>query len=367
MALRSRGAVAPKPLSHSTDHSDQPARSAARRFALRAAVVAAGLSAMIVPAATGSAAPSSHLTLAQAKAQVAALNAKAERITEAYDSANTKLSSLQRQARITGRELGRDQSRLDRIQWRVGKAAAAAYRSGGFDVTMSLISTGSAQTFLDQTSSLNEVASYERDQVAEADAAQRQLAQAKQVHDALVSQQQQTVRAIGSQKSSIERLLAQQKQVLSRLTAAAHQRYVAQQQAVVQHAVTQRQHYTAPTYNGPATGSAAAAVSFAYAQLGKPYVYGGAGPSAYDCSGLTMRAWGAAGVALAHNAAAQQASVPAVSLSDLQPGDLVFFGRPAYHVGIYIGGGRMIHAPHTGTVVQITSLAYFPPTSAGRP
>jgi cell wall-associated NlpC family hydrolase len=106
-------------------------------------------------------------------------------------------------------------------------------------------------------------------------------------------------------------------------------------------------------------------VRFAYAQLGKPYVYGAAGPSSFDCSGLTMRAWGAAGVALPHNAAAQQSMLHYVAQSSLQPGDLVFFGSPAYHVGIYIGGGRFIHAPHTGDVVRIENLSYMPSFSGG--
>ncbi|HVT70611.1 MAG TPA: NlpC/P60 family protein, partial [Trebonia sp.] len=87
--------------------------------------------------------------------------------------------------------------------------------------------------------------------------------------------------------------------------------------------------------------------------------------NSFDCSGLTMRAWEAAGVSLPHNAAAQQSSIPAVSLGAMEPGDLVFFGSPAYHVGIYIGGGRMIAAPHTGTVVQIQPVGS--PSSAGRP
>ena len=80
-----------------------------------------------------------------------------------------------------------------------------------------------------------------------------------------------------------------------------------------------------------------------------------------------MSAWAAAGVSLPHNAAMQQSEIPAVSTSDLQPGDLVFFGDPAFHVAIYIGGGNIIQAPHTGADVEITPLSYMPPTSAGRP
>ena len=107
------------------------------------------------------------------------------------------------------------------------------------------------------------------------------------------------------------------------------------------------------------SGGAAAAISAARAQLGKPYAWGAGGPNSFDCSGLTAWAWRAAGVSLPHNAAAQQGAGRSVSRGDLQPGDLVFFGSPAYHVGLYIGGGLMIHAPTTGDVVKITAISYL--------
>jgi cell wall-associated NlpC family hydrolase len=88
-------------------------------------------------------------------------------------------------------------------------------------------------------------------------------------------------------------------------------------------------------------------------------VYGAAGPGSYDCSGLTMAAWDAAGVSLPHNAAAQYAATSPVSMSALRPGDLVYHGRPAYHVGIYVGDGKVIDAPHTGAVVHVVGLDVF--------
>ena len=96
----------------------------------------------------------------------------------------------------------------------------------------------------------------------------------------------------------------------------------------------------------------------AVAELGKPYQWAGAGPNAFDCSGLTRWSWAAAGVALPHLAQGQYAMARPVSVANLQPGDLVFYGTPAnvYHVGIYVGNGTMIHAPHTGTVVQYQSI-----------
>lgn len=103
----------------------------------------------------------------------------------------------------------------------------------------------------------------------------------------------------------------------------------------------------------PTSGSVSAVLAYAYAQLGKPYCYAGVGPECYDCSGLTMQAWAQAGVMMSHGSYDQMASFPSVSMDQLQPGDLVFWDG---HVGIYVGDGSVLHAPHSGTVVQITQI-----------
>jgi cell wall-associated NlpC family hydrolase len=104
------------------------------------------------------------------------------------------------------------------------------------------------------------------------------------------------------------------------------------------------------------SGRGAAAVAYVVAQLGKPYCYAGVGPDCFDCSGLTMQAWAQAGVYMSHNSEAQLASFSRVSMSDLQPGDIVW--SPG-HVGIYVGSGAVIHAPHTGDVVRYIGVSYF--------
>ena len=117
----------------------------------------------------------------------------------------------------------------------------------------------------------------------------------------------------------------------------------------------------------PIAPGASGAVEEARRQLGKPYRYGAAGPDSFDCSGLTMYAWRAGGVSLPHSAAMQYDAIPHVAVTQLQPGDLVFFGSPIYHEGIYVGGGQMIEAPHTGANVRYASIYRSDLVGAGRP
>lgn len=115
------------------------------------------------------------------------------------------------------------------------------------------------------------------------------------------------------------------------------------------------------------SGRGGAAVAAAESVLGRPYVWGASGQSSFDCSGLTMWAWAHAGVGLSHSSSAQYGSGAHVSQSALQPGDLLFFYSPISHVGMYIGGGQMIHAPHTGDVVRIATPMWSDFVGAVRP
>jgi cell wall-associated NlpC family hydrolase len=114
------------------------------------------------------------------------------------------------------------------------------------------------------------------------------------------------------------------------------------------------------------THAAQVAVNTAMAKLGKPYVWGAAGPNSFDCSGLVQYAYKAAGINLPHSSAAQSQVGKAVSQSALKPGDLVFFYSGPSHVGIYIGNGNVVHAPTTGDVVKVSPMKYMPFNSARR-
>jgi cell wall-associated NlpC family hydrolase len=123
----------------------------------------------------------------------------------------------------------------------------------------------------------------------------------------------------------------------------------------------------APKVTGPVRPIAAKAIATAAAQIGKPYRWGAAGPDAFDCSGLTMYSWAAAGVSLPHSSRAQYSSLPKVANDQIQPGDLLFYGSPVHHVGVYEGGGVYIHAPETGENVRRDSIYRRDFVGASRP
>jgi len=338
----------------------QPTQTQQSRLRSLSVLVAAtaALVALVGPVPAGHAAPA--LSVSEAQARISALNEQAEKITEQYNAAREKLTTLKRQQGVAARQLRGDQRRLAAVQVTIAATADATYRSGGLGQFV-LGAATDPQSFLDQASLLDALSRSQAQQFASADAAGHAVRVAQSTYNAQAAAVRDTLSRISSQRQHIEALLSQARHVLDSLQAAARARLAAA--AAAQAA---RQSSLRSSYTGPASGQAAAAVRFAYNQLGKPYVYGAAGPNSYDCSGLTMAAWGAAGVGLPHNAAMQQSQVRAVSAADAQPGDLVFFGSPAYHVGIYIGGGRMIAAPHTGTVVQIQAV-YGGVSGYGRP
>ncbi len=180
-------------------------------------------------------------------------------------------------------------------------------------------------------------------QVTQFLSAARQLAGAQQI----ARRTQAAVAALGKQlltrKQSIAAALDKKKALLATLTA--------QQVPAVGAGGT-----TSATYTGPTNTQAGQAVAFACAQFGKPYVWGATGPGSYDCSGLVQAAWASAGVAIPQDTYEQVAALPAIPLSDLQPGDLVFFDSDG-HVAMYVGGGMLIDAPQPGENVELVSLS----------
>jgi cell wall-associated NlpC family hydrolase len=158
--------------------------------------------------------------------------------------------------------------------------------------------------------------------------------------------------------STVKRLIAEQK---AREAAAARARAVAAlaaQQAYNRRARLSGGSRSADYGNPPVSGTGAKAVWYAEKKLGCPYVWAASGPNTFDCSGLVMWAYAQVGISLPHYSRAQIKCGKPVSKSNLEPGDLVFFGSPIHHVGMYVGGGRFIEAPYSGADVRITDLSH---------
>ncbi len=201
----------------------------------------------------------------------------------------------------------------------------------------------------------------------------RQLDLRRQAVARELAQLQQTRKELAVQKATIEQKAAQAKQLLSHLKAQAAARQAAaltqasrsiQRTSIASPAPAPT---TAPPVAVPASGRAGAAVAYAMSKVGDAYVWGGTGPTGFDCSGLTMMAWSQAGVSLPHSAAGQMSYGTPVSHSQLQPGDLVFYYSPVSHVGMYIGNGKIVNAENPSAGVAIAPVDMMPFAGAVRP
>jgi cell wall-associated NlpC family hydrolase len=348
-------------------------------LALFATLIAASSVLAVMPGAVAEPRP----TLRQAQVRVAALHHEAEAATERYDAGRVQMAEVQIELRQVTKRLEQAKAEVGGMQAAMGQMAAASYKSGGVDMAMQLMFADDPQAFLQQATALDQLSRRQAVTLRRVTTARQQLAQDRLV----VDQQRERLAAIQAQlkaeQRTIEDRIASAEGVVASLRAIDRARLEAARRASLSDALAARS--TAPrasravrqatrrsaggshSYTGPASGRAAVAVRTAYAQLGDPYVYGAGGPNAFDCSGLTSFAWRAAGVSLPHSSSAQYGSGRHVSRSALQPGDLVFFYSPISHVGIYIGGGKMIDAPHPGLSVRITSISQLPYSGAVRP
>jgi peptidoglycan DL-endopeptidase CwlO len=364
----------------------------------------------LVAAVPGSATASPRPSLHKVQVQVDKLNREAGDATERFDDARVRFAEANRRLTVVKHRLEAKQAQVDAMQSSVGQLASAAYKSGGLDPTVQILLADNPEAFLQSAVALNQLGRQQAATLARVVAARQGLASAR--ND--VTQQRARASAltdqISSQKHSIESKLTEAKQLLGTLQADQFAKYTAAVRAVAARGRSVASRSRAgdlpatndpgsndpgsngpaandpgsngpaandpgsngpaandPGPSGPASGRASDAIKMAYEQLGDPYVYGAAGPGSFDCSGLTMFAWASGGVSLPHSSSAQYSSLRHVSIADLQPGDLVFYYSPISHVGIYIGGGRIIHAPHPGQSVEIASLHMMPLAGAARP
>ena len=337
------------------------------------AVVAVSVVAVGLLPGVGSAQPTP--TLAQLQRQIAALNAQAEVAQETFNTDQVAVASAQRVLDRTNARMRTSQAAVAAARVSVGRLASAAYRSGGVDQTLQLLLADNPTQFLNQASALDGVSRRQGDVLRIVAAATNRLAE-----DRLTAAQElgyiQSLR--DSAAKAYQNVLSEQRAVqalFNSLTAAQQAQIRAAQAsaAAAARAAGQRQSATHRVSRGGGhqyfggSGIGARVVAFAMSHLGDSYVYGASGMYAWDCSGLTMRAYGSVGIYLPHSAAGQYYAGRHVSVSELQPGDLVFYYWPIHHVGIYIGGGMIVNAENPGTGVVTTGLYSMPFSGAARP
>jgi cell wall-associated NlpC family hydrolase len=323
-----------------------------RSVAIGAAVVLAG---GIAAGAAQAAGAQPQPTVSQVQAEVNADTSKYDQVSEQYDAAESQLSQASSRLAQVNKEMAADRQRYDTSRQKVVQIANASYEDQGQTSMAGLITNGNPSRVLDEASMILEIAGQRNDEArAFLDDAQ-QLTSAQQ-------EQQRTQQAIAQvtaqrlkEKNEAQQALASEKTQLDTLTQAQQQKVESQ---------TLGAGSTSGSGSGSSsgsvsstvtavtgTGNAATAVAYVLkaAQEACPYVYGATGPcsAGFDCSGLQQAAWAAAGVSIPRDTYGQWAALPHISMSDLQPGDLIYYDGEG-HVAMYVGNGMIVDAPQTG-------------------
>ncbi|MEU0035399.1 NlpC/P60 family protein [Streptomyces sp. NPDC006333] len=361
-----------------------------RRTGIRTpALATAALTSVALLSQTANAAPPAEPrpTLEEVEKKVDDLYHQAETATEKYNATREKTAKQRKRVDALLDDVARRTEKLNTAREELGSFAAAQYRTGASSPgSASLLLADNPQDYFDQTQLMDRLTT--RQKAAVDDYATEQAAASKKRGEASRSLRTLTTSqdALKTSKADVQGKLAAARDLLSKLTAdekarlaaiAKKKREAADREAAELAAEraaaeqkareTARQPGTPSATTGtsgtPATDSSYAAkagraIAFARAQIGKPYVWGATGPGSYDCSGLTQAVWKAAGVTLPRTTYDQVNAGTTVSLSAIEPGDLVFFYDDISHVGLYIGNGMMIHAPKPGAYVREESIFY---------
>jgi cell wall-associated NlpC family hydrolase len=313
----------------------------------------------MIPSGTAQAKP----TIQDVQHRVDRLYHAAERASERYNQIHVQLTQMRGDVKALRADQARQQQQTERARRLVAASIVRQYEGDSLSAVGQAVVSSDPNAFVSQLTTMSAFNSMQAGQyssyLTEAKALGiRQDATRKQL-DTVAT----LVRQAAQDKATIAKNLAAAKALLGKMQAAERARMA----AISRSSSSTASSTSAPTVSVPVSGRAAAAVHFAMAQVGKPYVYGAAGPSAYDCSGLTMAAWGSAGVGLPHSSSAQYGSGTHISESQLQPGDLVFYYSPISHVGMYIGGGMIVNAENPSAGIRVTALHSMPYVGAVRP
>ncbi|MBD2892604.1 hypothetical protein amrb99_15140 [Actinomadura sp. RB99] len=332
------------------EHSRMPRRRAFKATAWGASI--AVTLALVAPAPAEAAPKPSRKELT---AQQRKLANQAEQLSEQYNGLRERLKQAQRAAQVSKASAQRQKAALDQAQTKLAQVAADAYKNDTVDPTVNFASSGDPQAVLDQSATLNYFANQNSSRVTQLLQTMQAAERARKSAEARASQVRQLTAEASKKRKELQAKLKKVERQLGKSTSTGK---------------------TGPAPNvssGGASAKAMGAVRAALSQLGVPYSWGGgtaSGPSygtaqganikGFDCSGLTLYAYAQVGISLGHYTGSQYSAGTHVSQSQLKPGDLVFFYSDLHHMGMYIGNGKMVHAPQTGDVVKIAPIAGRP-------
>ena len=303
---------------------------------------------------------------------------QAERATERSNAASTRTHRLRRQVDRLQDRAARGQERVNRMRVALGAIAGGQYRTGGFDPGLALLLSSDPADYLDQATMLDRISSRQAGQLRVLARAQRTLGQQRTEAAAQLVKLEHGCRAVALHKREVQRKLATARRLLGAMRPGEWEAYAHASRASRAgdgrghgaYAVPGAGAYAVPgapsgtphatTGPGPSSPRAAAAFGAARAAVGLPYAWGQAGPTAFDCSGLTQWAYRRAGVAIPRTSQAQARTGQPLVLSQARPGDLVVYRSDAGHVAMYAGGGQVIHAPYPGATVRYDPVGMMP-------
>jgi cell wall-associated NlpC family hydrolase len=297
-------------------------------------------------------------TLEQVRARVIALQEDAAEAGEGAQAAKAQLANLQKQLSSVKAQEADQRASVEGLRRSLGAIASSQYMSGGLSQSLELLFSADPTLYLSSAGSLETVTRKKAAQLRKYSVAKQRL----EATSVTVSQKLAIVKAtelrLQKQATLVQSKLKEAERVLAKLRSQDRARLEARNKKEQDDA--EKKSRSAAQGLSKVSGRGGIAIKFALNQIGDNYVWGAAGPIKWDCSGLTMRSFQAAGVSLPHSSRLQFSRGKSVSRSALIPGDLVFFGRPISHVGIYVGKSRMVHAPRPGARVQVATFgAWF--------
>lgn len=294
------------------------------------------------------------------KSQVEQLYDEAEQASEKYNAAQEAQKRLQGETTVLQGEIATAQEQLNDLRGDLAAVAGAEYRGGGMARTAQLMLSSDPEGYLSRARTLDQAATRQQETLHELVTRQRRLDQRRAEAAGKLEALEQSRRALADSKQDIQQRLAKAQKLLNSLSAAERARMTAQDARDAEQRATRGTDRLDLGDAPAASERGAAALAAAVRMIGSPYVYGATGPRAFDCSGLMYYSWRQAGVTLPRTSQAQAYAGQRISLSEARPGDLVIFYRDMHHVGMYAGGGVIVHAPYPGARVRYESVNAMP-------